>query len=70
MQKYEAPIYYDKKRVKGEGDVTSALEFYIHVTRSDAQGIIEAQGGLMEYCYKQNYDALKTAQMVDLASRV
>jgi len=63
-------MYHDYKKIKWEGEVTSALELYIHVTRSDAQGIIEAQSGLMEYCYKQNFDALKTAQMVDLASRV
>lgn len=53
-----------------EGLVTDKIEELCEVTRSDAQGIVEAQEFYMAQCWGKGMNAGDTAKFIDEKSRV
>lgn len=50
--------------VQFEDDVTTAIEFALEVTRSDAQGIVEANQALLSRLFADGIDAATAADRI------
>lgn len=64
------PKKHERTYTDFEGDVTSAIEKLLNVTRSDAQGIVEAQNFYMQQSWTKGLSVKETAELIKSKSKV